>query len=164
MAPGHHDIQNERTCCTSRNIGLWYVLYIDKDSQPHECGKLKMFTMIRNDLARSIPDSEKKQRKRKKSGNYNVISTLTSSVVNVDDVEERILYDLEKEFDEMLLDQGNKEERGGHNNGQMFLMEKLFNLTELKKSKSDNVMVVEEWKTDDDPPEYNFLFSDILNL
>ena len=100
--------------------------------------------MIRNDLARSIPDSEKKQRKRKKSGNYNVISTLTSSVVNVDDVEERILYDLEKEFDEMLLDQGNKEEHGGHNNGQALLIEKLFNLTELKKPKSDNVMAVEE--------------------
>ena len=64
----------------------------------------------------------------------------------------------------MLLYQGDKEEHDGHNNGQVFLMEKLFNLTELKKSKSDNVVVVDEWKTDDDPPEYNFLFSDILNL
>ena len=69
---------------------------------------LKMFTMIRNDLARSIPDSEKKQRKQKKSGDDNMISTLTPSVVNVDDVEESILYDLEKEFDEMLLDQDDK--------------------------------------------------------
>ena len=65
VAPGHHDIQNERTCCTSRNIGLWYVLYKDEDLQPHECGKLKMFTLIRNDLARFIPDSEKsKERER----------------------------------------------------------------------------------------------------
>ena len=63
-----------------------------------------MFTMIRNDLARSIPDWEKKQRKRKKSGDGNMISTLTPSVVSVDDVEESILYDLEKAFDEMLLD------------------------------------------------------------
>ena len=124
---------------------------------------LKMFTMIRNDLARSIPDSEKKQRKQKKSGDDNMISTLTPSVVNVDDVEESILYDLEKEFDEMLLEQDDKEEHGGHNNGQAFLIEKLFNLTELKKSKSDNVVAVEEWKTDDDPSEYNFLISDILN-
>ena len=38
----------------------------------------------------------------------------------------------------------------------MFLIEKLFNLTELKKSKSDNVVVVEEWKTDDDLSEKNF--------
>ena len=36
-----------------------------------------------------------KQRKQKKSGNDTMISTLTSSVVNVDDVEESILYDLE---------------------------------------------------------------------
>ena len=33
-----------------------------------------------------------------------MISTLTSSVVNVDDVEVSIIYDLGKEFDEMLLD------------------------------------------------------------
>ena len=38
-------------------------------------------------------------------------------------------------------------------NGQLFLIEKQFNLTKLKKSKSDNVMAVEEWKTDDDPSE-----------
>ena len=93
-----------------------------------------------------------------------MISTLTPSVVNVDDVEESILYDLEKEFDEMLLDQDDEEEHGGHGNGQAFLIEKQFNLTELKKSKSDNVVAVEEWKTDDDPSEYNFLISDILNL
>ena len=37
-----------------------------------------------------------------------MISTLTPSVVNVDDVEGSILYDLEKEFDEMLLDQDDK--------------------------------------------------------
>jgi hypothetical protein len=36
--------------------------------------------------------------------------------VNVDDVEEIILYDLEKEFDEMLLDQDDKEENCGRNN------------------------------------------------
>ena len=125
---------------------------------------LKMFTMIRKDLARSIPDSEKKQRRQKKTGNDNMISTLTSSVVNVDDVEEIILYDLEKEFHEMLLDYDDKEEHGGHNNGQVFLIEKLFNLTEMKKSKSDNFVAVEEWKTDDDPSEYNFLIYDILNL
>ena len=76
---------------------------------------LKMFTMIRNGLARSIPDSEK-GKKHKKSGNNNVISTLTLSVVNVDDVEVSILYDLEKGFDEMLLDQDDKEENSGHNN------------------------------------------------
>ena len=93
-----------------------------------------------------------------------MISTLTPSVVNVDDVEESILYDLEKEFDEMLLDQEDEEGHGGHNNGQAFLIEKLFNLTELKKSKSDNVVAVEEWKTDDDPSEYNILISDVLNL
>ena len=59
-----------------------------------------MLNMIRNDLTRSILDSEKKQRKQKKSGDDNMISTLTSSVVNVDDdVEESILYDIEKEFD-----------------------------------------------------------------
>jgi hypothetical protein len=96
---------------------------------------LKMLTMIRNDLARSIPDSEKKHRKQKKSGVDNMISTLTSSVVNVDDVEESILYDLEKEFDGMLLDQDDKEEHGGHDYGKSFLIEKLFNLTDLKKSK-----------------------------
>jgi hypothetical protein len=56
-----------------------------------------------------------------------MISILTSSVVNLDDVEESILYDVEKEFDEMLLDQDDKEEHGGHNNGQMFLIEKVFN-------------------------------------
>jgi hypothetical protein len=83
---------------------------------------LKMFNMIRNDLARSIPDSEKKKRKRKNSGNDNMISTLTPSVMNVDDVEGSILYDLEKEFDEVLLDQDDKEEHGGHNNGQAFLI------------------------------------------
>ena len=93
-----------------------------------------------------------------------MILTLTSSVVNVDDVEESILYDLEKEFDEMLFDQDDKEEHGGHNIGQVFLIEELFNLTELKKSKSDNVVAVEEWKTDDDPSEFNFSISDILNL
>ena len=102
--------------------------------------------------------------KQKKSGDDNMISTLTSSVVNVDDVEENILYDLEKEFDEMLLDQDDEEEHGGHNNGQAFLTEKLFNFTELKKSKSDNVVVVEEWKTDIDIFVYNFLISDILNV
>jgi hypothetical protein len=64
-----------------------------------------------------------------------MVSALTSSVVNVDDVEGSILYDLEKEFDEMLLDQDDEEEHGGHNNGQAFLIEELFNLTELKKSK-----------------------------
>ena len=85
-------------------------------------------------------------------------------MVNVDDVEGSILYDLEKEFDEMLLDQDDKEEHGGHNNGEAFLIEKLFNLTELKKSKSDNVVAVEEWKTDDDPSEKIFLICDILNL
>ena len=37
-------------------------------------------------------------------------------------------------------------------------------MTDLKKSKSDNVVAVEEWKADDDPSEYNFLISDILNL
>jgi hypothetical protein len=89
---------------------------------------------------------------------------LTPSALNVDDVEESILYDLEKVFDEMLLDQDNKEDHDGHNNGQAFLIENLFNLTDLKKSKSDNVVEVEEWKTDDDPSEYNFLISDILNL
>ena len=99
-----------------------------------------------------------------KSGNYNVISTLTPSVVNVDDVEERISYDLDKEFDEMLLDQGDKEEHGGHDNVKVFLIGKLFNSTELKKSKSDNVVAVEELKTDDDPSEYNFSISDILNV
>jgi hypothetical protein len=76
-------------------------------------------------LVRSIPDSEKKQRKQKKSGDDNMISTLTSSVMNVDDVEGSILYDLEKEFDKMLLDQDDKEEHGCHNNGQAFLIEKL---------------------------------------
>ena len=84
-----------------------------------------MFTMIKNDLARSIPDSEKKQRNQKKSGDDNMISTLTPSVVNVDDVEVSILYDLEKEFDEMLLDQDDEEEHGGHNSGRVFLIEKL---------------------------------------
>ena len=52
-----------------------------------------------------------------------MISTLFFSVVNVDDVEESILYDLEIEFDEMLLDQDDKEEHGGHNNGKAFLIE-----------------------------------------
>ena len=61
----------------------------------------------------------------------------------------------------MLFDQDGKEGHGGHNNGKAFLIEELFNLTELKKSKSDNVVAVEEWKTDDDPPECNFLISDI---
>ena len=117
---------------------------------------LNIFTMIGNDLARSIPDSEKKQRKQKKSCINNIISTLTPSAENIDDVEESILYDLEKEFDEMLLHQDEEEEYYGHSNGQPFLIEKLFNLTELKKSKCDNVVSVEEWKTDDDPSEYNF--------
>ena len=84
-----------------------------------------------------------------------MISTLTLSVVNVDDVEERISFDLEKKFDEMLFDQ-DCEEHGGHCNSQAFFIEKLFNLTELKKSKSDNVVAVEEWKTDDDSSEHNF--------
>ena len=75
---------------------------------------------------------------------------MTPSALNVDDVEESILYDLEKVFDEMLLDQDDKEEHNGHNNGQEFLIEKLFNLTALKKSKSDNVVEVKEWKTDDE--------------
>ena len=75
---------------------------------------------------------------------------MTPSALNVDDVEESILYDLEKVFDEMLLDQDDKEEHNGHNNGQEFLIEKLFNLTALKKSKSDNVVEVEEWKTGDE--------------
>ena len=105
-----------------------------------------------------------KKRKRKKSGDNNMISTLTFSVVSVDDVEESILHDLEKEFDEMLLDQDDEEEHGGQNDDQVFLIEKLFNLTDLQKSKSDNVVAVEEWKADDDPSEYNFLISDILNL
>ena len=60
----------------------------------------------------------------------------------------------------MLLYQGDKEEHDGHNNGQVFLIEKQFNLTELKKSKSDNVVAEVNWKTDD-PSEYNFLISDI---
>ena len=93
-----------------------------------------------------------------------MISTLIPSVVNVDDVEKSVLYDLEKEFDEMLLDQEDEEGHGGHNNGQAFLIEKQFNLTELKKSKSDNVVAVEEWKLDDDPSECNFSISDIFNL
>ena len=46
----------------------------------------------------------------------------------------------------------------------MFSIEKLFNLTEFKKSKGGNFVAVEEWKTDDDPSEYNLLISDILNL
>ena len=125
---------------------------------------LKMFTLIRNDLARFIPGLEKKKRKRKKSGDDHMISTLIPSVVNVDDVEKIILYDLEIEFDEMLLDQDDKEGHGGHNNDQVFLIEILFNFTELKKLKNDNVVAVEEWKTDDDPSEYNMLISDILNL
>ena len=41
---------------------------------------------------------------------------------------------------------------------------KTINLTELKKSKGENVVAVEEWKTDDDQSEYNFLICDILNL
>ena len=64
----------------------------------------------------------------------------------------------------MLFDQDGKEGHGGHNNGKAFLIEELFNLTELKKLKSDSVVTVEEWKTDDDPSEYIFLISDILNL
>ena len=93
-----------------------------------------------------------------------MISTLTPSVVNVDYAEESILYDVEKEFDEMLLDQEDEEGHGGHGNSQAFLIEKLFNLTQLKESKIDNVVAVEEWKTDDDPSEYNILISDVLNL
>ena len=93
-----------------------------------------------------------------------MISTLTSPVVNKGDGEGSILFDLEKEFDEMLLDQDDEEEHGGCNNGQAFLIEKLFNLTELKKSKSDNVGAVEKWKIHYDPSELNFLISDILNL
>ena len=57
---------------------------------------LNMFTMIRNDLARSIPDSEKKQRIQKKSGDDNMISTLTPSVVNAEYVDERIFLILKK--------------------------------------------------------------------
>jgi hypothetical protein len=87
---------------------------------------------------------------------------LTPSALNVDDVDESILYDLEKVFDEMSLDQDDKEEHDGHNNGQAFLIEKLFNLTALKELKSDNVVEVEECKMDDDPSEYNFLISDIF--
>ena len=49
---------------------------------------LKMFTMRRNDLARPIPDSEKNGKKQKNSGNDIATSTLTPSVVNIDDVEE----------------------------------------------------------------------------
>ena len=45
--------------------------------------------------------------------------------MNVDVVEESIFYDLEIKFDEMLLDQDDKEEHCGHNNGQAFLIEKL---------------------------------------
>jgi hypothetical protein len=56
----------------------------------------------------------------------------------------------------MLLDQDDKDDHGGHDNGQAFFIEKLFNLTELKESKSDNVVEVEEWKTDIIPSEYNF--------
>ena len=41
---------------------------------------------------------------------------------------------------------------------------KTINLTELKKSKSDNFVAVEESKTYDNPSEYNFLICDILNL
>ena len=93
-----------------------------------------------------------------------MISNLTPSALNVDVVDESNLYDLEKTFDEMLQDQDDKEEHGGHNTGQALLIETLFNLTELKKSKSDTVVAVEEWKTDDDPSEYNFLISDVLNL
>jgi hypothetical protein len=89
---------------------------------------------------------------------------LTPSALNVDDVKESILYDLEKVFDEMLLDQDDKEEHDGHTNSQVFLIEKLFNLTALKKSKNDNVVQVEECKMDDDPSEYNFLIFDTLNL
>ena len=33
-----------------------------------------------------------------------------------------------------------------------------------RNQKSDNVVAVEAWKTDDDPSEYKFLISDILNL
>ena len=87
---------------------------------------------------------KKRKRKRKKSGDNNMISTLTFSVVSVDDVEESVLYDLEKEFDEMLLDQDDEEEHGGQNDDQVFLIEKLFNLTDLQKSKSNNVLAVEE--------------------
>ena len=57
---------------------------------------LNMFIMIRNDLARSIPDSEKKQRKQKKSGDDIMISTLTSSVVNVDDMKRAFYMILKK--------------------------------------------------------------------
>ena len=49
---------------------------------------LKMFTMRRNDMARPIPDSEKNGKKQKNSGNDIATSTLTPSVVNIDDVEE----------------------------------------------------------------------------
>ena len=69
-----------------------------------------------------------KKRKRKKSGDNNMISTLTFSVVSVDDVEESILHDLEKEFDEMLLDQDDEEEHGGQNDDQVFLIEKLYSI------------------------------------
>ena len=111
-----------------------------------------------------LMQKESIEKERKKAYNDNMISTLTPSVVNVDDVEESVLNNLEKEFDEMLLDQYDKKEHGDHNNGQDFLIEKLFNLYELKKSISDNVVAVREWKTDDDPSGYNFLISDIFNL
>ena len=62
----------------------------------------------------------------------------------------------------MLLDQDDKEGHVDNNNGQGFLLNNYL-MTELKKSKSDNVVVVDEWKTDDDPPEYNFLICDVLN-
>jgi hypothetical protein len=41
-------------------------------------------------------------------------------VVNVDDVEESIEYDLEEDFDEMLLDHDEAEKHSGHDNGQSF--------------------------------------------
>ena len=66
-----------------------------------------MFTMIQW-FGKIHSWFRKKQRKQKKSGDDNMISTLTPSVENVDDVEGSILYDLEKEFDEMLLDQDDK--------------------------------------------------------
>ena len=63
----------------------------------------------------------------------------------------------------MLLDQDDKEGHVDNNNDQGFFL-KNYLMTELKKSKSEIVVAVEEWNTDDDPSEYNFSISDILNV
>ena len=52
----------------------------------------------------------------------------------------------------MLLDQDDKEGHVDNNNGQGFLLNNYL-MTELKKSKSDIVVAVEEWNTDHDPSE-----------